>query len=52
MIKVIQFLQENPIMIQLLKEEKVSLIGVNEVERIAILEAYNEDLTQEGAFWG
>ncbi|AMO85177.1 competence pheromone ComX [Solibacillus sp. FSL W7-1472] len=52
MLKIIQYFKENPTMFQLLKEEKISLIGVSEVEKVSILEAFEEDVKQESAFWG
>ncbi|MFF2176730.1 competence pheromone ComX [Lysinibacillus sp. NPDC058147] len=44
MIKIIQFLQENVSVLELLKEEKVSLVGVTEAETHAILEAFEEEI--------
>lgn len=52
MLKIIQFLMKNPIMVQLLKGEKISLVRMNEIEKDSILEAFEADINQESAFWG
>lgn len=44
MIKMIQFLQENVTILELLKEKKVSLVGVTAAETQALLEAFGEDI--------
>lgn len=51
MIKIIQLLKENPDMIQLLKENKLSLVGINEIEKTAILDAFEEDIKQKSGYW-
>ena len=52
MIKFIQYLQENIQILELLKEKKVSLVGVNEIETMAILEAFNEEFCPQQPVWG
>ena len=51
MIKFIQYLQENTQILELLKEKKVSLVGVNERETKALLEAFNEGDSQQRSVW-
>ncbi|MFF5995676.1 competence pheromone ComX [Lysinibacillus sp. KU-BSD001] len=52
MIKMIQFLQENANIVELLKEKKVSLVGVTETETQAMLEAFKEELKLERSnYW-
>lgn len=43
MINVIQYLQENPALVPLLKEQKVALIGVSAIEQQAILDSFQEE---------
>lgn len=52
MIKFIQYLHENTQILELLKEKKISLVGVNEIETKAILEAFNEEFCQQQPVWG
>ncbi len=52
MIKFIQYLQENTQILELLKENKISLVGVNELETKAILEAFNGAVCQKQPIWG
>ena len=49
--ELIQYLIENPNLIVLLKEKKISLIGVSEVEQQAIIEAFNEPIYIGGNGW-
>ncbi|RUL51312.1 MULTISPECIES: competence pheromone ComX [Lysinibacillus] len=49
--KIIQFLVENKNILDLLKAGNISLIGVNELETQAILDAFEEDLKQQSTFW-
>ena len=51
MIKIIEFLQNNPMVLDLLKQEKISLVGVSAIESKAIVEAFEEDLSPMSAFW-
>lgn len=51
MMEIIQFLQANLSQLELLKQGKLSLVGVSKSETKAILEAFEEDLHQKGAFW-
>ena len=51
MIKAIQLLEQNPSLLELLREKKVSLIGVNEIEKQAILEAFNTDEPKPYGIW-
>lgn len=52
MIKLIHYLQENTQILELLKERKVSLVGVNEIEIKAIIDAFNERDSQQRSIWG
>lgn len=45
MIKIIQFLIATPSLVTLLKEDKLSLIGVTKLEQQAILEAFTEQVS-------
>ncbi|WP_431027179.1 competence pheromone ComX [Lysinibacillus sp. LZ02] len=52
MIKMIQFLQENANIVELLKEKKISLVGVTEAETQAMLAAFEEELNLEKSnYW-
>ena len=42
MINMIQYLEKNPSLLTLLKENKASLVGVTEIEQKAILESFDE----------
>ena len=52
MIKIIHLLGEDPSLLNLLKEKKLSLIGVTELEQQSILEAFDEELCVESRIWG
>ncbi|MGE7908215.1 competence pheromone ComX [Lysinibacillus xylanilyticus] len=52
MIRIIQLLQENESLLELLKEQKVSLVGVTEIENLAILSSFEEEICQKSLFWG
>lgn len=51
MIKFIQYLQENNGILELLKQNKVSLVGVNPNEQKAILEAFDEKISKGNGIW-
>ncbi|KPN95819.1 competence pheromone ComX [Lysinibacillus sp. ZYM-1] len=51
MINVIQYLEQNPSLVALLKEQKASLIGVSSVEQNAILEAFSGEMNVESDIW-
>ncbi|MGG2055543.1 competence pheromone ComX [Lysinibacillus pakistanensis] len=51
MINMIQFLEQNPSVVSLLKENKASLIGITELEQKAILDSFNEELCIENRLW-
>lgn len=52
MIKIFTFLQENVAILELLKEKRVSLVGVTEEETQAVLEAFGEDIKLEKSnYW-
>ena len=51
MIKAIQYLEQNPSLVTLLKEQKASLIGVSAIEQQAVLEAFEEELGLEFPIW-
>lgn len=51
MLKIVQLLQENNNILKLLKENKISLIGVKPNEQKAILEAFDEISIQDKAIW-
>ncbi|WP_107951124.1 competence pheromone ComX [Lysinibacillus parviboronicapiens] len=51
MINMIQFLEQNPTLVTLLKEKKASLVGVTELEQKAILESYDEELCLNNRIW-
>lgn len=47
----IQYLEQNPTLVTLLKEKKASLIGVTELEQKAILDSFDEDVCLENRVW-
>jgi len=47
----IQYLEQNPSMVTLLKEKKASLVGVTELEQNAILDSFDEELCVENRLW-
>ncbi|MCL1700680.1 competence pheromone ComX [Lysinibacillus sp. Bpr_S20] len=49
MINAIQFLEQNPSMVTLLKEKKASLLGVTELEQKAILDSFDEEVRLESS---
>ncbi|WP_433595595.1 competence pheromone ComX [Lysinibacillus xylanilyticus] len=49
--KLIQYLLANPNLIRLLKEKKISLVGVTVREQQAIMEAFNEPIYINGSGW-
>ncbi|MGG2111871.1 competence pheromone ComX [Lysinibacillus pakistanensis] len=51
MINMIQFLEQNPSVVSLLKENKASLVGVTQVEQKAIVDSFDEDVCLESGFW-
>jgi len=51
MINMIQFLEQNPSVVSLLKENKASLVGVTELEQKAILDSFDEELRSEWFLW-
>ncbi|KOS60590.1 competence pheromone ComX [Lysinibacillus agricola] len=51
MINMIQFLEQNPSLVTLLKEKKASLVGVTELEQKAILESFDGDLRIGNGIW-
>ncbi|MEQ6853631.1 competence pheromone ComX [Lysinibacillus capsici] len=51
MINMIQYLEQNPTLVTLLKEKKASLIGVTELEQKAILDSFDEDVCLENRVW-
>lgn len=51
MLKIIHFLQENEEILALLKEKKISLIGVTPGEQVAILEAFDEKIYKDNGLW-
>lgn len=51
MIKAMQYLEQNPGVLELLREKKVSLIGLNDSEEKAILESFDEDVRLENGLW-
>lgn len=44
MINVIQYLEQNPSLVALLKEQRASLIGISSIEQVAILEAFIDEM--------
>jgi len=51
MINVIQYLEQNPSLIALLKEKKASLVGVTELEQKAILDSFDVELRVDLRLW-
>ncbi|MEA0563746.1 MULTISPECIES: competence pheromone ComX [Lysinibacillus] len=51
MINMIQYLEQNPSLVTLLKEKKASLIGVTDLEQKAILDSFDEDVCLENRVW-
>lgn len=51
MIKIIQFLEQNPSLLPLLNEQKLDLVGVTNTEQQAIVEAFNEQLKGGSKIW-
>jgi len=52
MINVIQYLEKNPSLLTLLKENKASLVGVTELEQKAIITSFdNEETCLESGLW-
>lgn len=51
MINAIQYLEQNPSMVTLLKEKKASLVGVTELEQKAILDSFDEEYGSESLIW-
>ncbi|MFJ7698238.1 competence pheromone ComX [Lysinibacillus fusiformis] len=51
MINVIQYLEQNPNLVALLKEQRASLIGISSVEQMAILEAFIDEMNIESEIW-
>ncbi|MEK5187236.1 competence pheromone ComX [Solibacillus sp. FSL W7-1324] len=50
MLKVIRFLQENKEIVELLKQQRLSLIGINKIEQMAIIEAFDDFNNFDEAF--
>ncbi|MGE7692779.1 competence pheromone ComX [Lysinibacillus sp. NPDC094177] len=51
MINTIQYLEQNPSIVTLLKEKKASLVGITELEEKAILDSFDEELRVENRLW-
>jgi len=51
MINVIQYLEENPALVTLMKEQKVALIGVSAIEQQAILDSFEEVVCLRDPIW-
>lgn len=49
--KLIQYLLENPQMLTLLKDKKISLVGVSAIEQQAILDVFNQPLKVKTMGW-
>jgi len=47
----IQYLEQNPALVTLLKEKKASLIGMTELEQRAILDSFDEEVKLEFGVW-
>jgi len=47
----IQFLEQNPSVVSLLKENKASLVGITEIEQKAILNSFDEEFCSESLIW-
>lgn len=46
-----QYLEQNPSLVALLKEQKASLINVTDVEQVAILEAFDTEVSGDSGIW-
>lgn len=51
MLKTIQYLNANPEVLELLKGNKVSLVGVDENEVKSILETYSNEVITPAVYW-
>lgn len=51
MMNIIQYLEENPDQVALLKSQKASLIGISSIEQKAILDAFNSEVELENSVW-
>lgn len=51
MIKIVQLLEENPSLVELLRERKISLLGVTDLEQQAVLEAFNTNTSGGSGYW-
>ncbi len=51
MINMVQYLEQHPSLVTLLKEKKASLVGVTELEQKAILDSFDEDVRLEYGLW-
>ncbi|MBG9455471.1 competence protein ComX [Lysinibacillus sphaericus] len=51
MIYVIQYLENNPELVSLLKAQKASLVGISSVEQKAILDAFSCDIEWKSEAW-
>lgn len=51
MINMVQYLEQNPSLVTLLKEKKASLIGISALEQKAILDSFDEDVRLENGLW-
>ncbi|KPN96100.1 competence pheromone ComX [Lysinibacillus sp. ZYM-1] len=51
MINMVQYLEQNPSLVTLLKEKKASLIGITELEQKAILDSFDEDICLKSTIW-
>ncbi|MFF6014108.1 competence pheromone ComX [Lysinibacillus fusiformis] len=51
MINMVQYLEQNPSLVTLLKEKKASLVGITELEQKAILDSFDEDVRLEYGLW-
>ncbi|MDM5250612.1 competence pheromone ComX [Lysinibacillus sp. G4S2] len=51
MMHVIQYLEQNPSLVALVKDQKASLIGISSVEQKAILDAFNGVIDLESEIW-
>lgn len=51
MIQIVHYLNKNPDVLQLLKDNKLSLVGVSKSDLSAIIEAFEENTQQRRLFW-
>lgn len=51
MIKIVQLLEQNPSLVELLIERKISLLGVTDLEQQAILESFNSNVSKGNGYW-